>query len=313
MSKQKKKKRRSISFLIVPDDYSEPITLKFSMRTIRIMMVIGVLLGIHIFAGAVFYYLYFQSHRENVALRAEKLRLEAENRRVQIIAKKFQSLQEFTQKLKVSLGIDVGEGIGKEGTVRAPAITSNPAEVNADYLPVNAMPRSVPEAAGGLFRRVSSVKTPYHLLYENLPTMLPVDGLITLGFHAPNVHEGTSQKLHLGIDIAAKRGSIVKAAGAGDIIFGGWTPDLGNLIIIYHGGGMFTYYAHNMRILRKSGHVKKGEPIALLGSSGETSSGPHLHFEIWRNGVPVDPKEYLFALQQPQTAAAPASGAMRVQ
>ena len=93
---------------------------------------------------------------------------------------------------------------------------------------------------------------------------------------------------------------MIKAAGSGTIVFANWTPDLGNLIIVYHGSDIFTYYAHNMRLLKLEGMVKKGEPIALLGSSGETSSGPHLHFEIWRDSKPVDPKEYIFSLQVEQ-------------
>ena len=296
MNRTKKKKRRSVSFLIVPDDHAEPIVFKFSAAALRVLVVVAALLLVHVVAGGVFYFLYFQAHKENVALHAEKARLENENRKVRVIARKLQDLQQFTKKLKVSLGIEAGAGLD-EGKAKPVASARPGSEVRRDYYPLP-QSASLNLPPDDRFRRVTAVKTAYHLVYENLPTLLPVDGLITLGFHAPNYHEGSSRKLHLGVDIAARRGSVIKAAGSGTIVFAGWTPDLGNLIIIYHGNDLFTYYAHNTRILKKSGHVRKGEPIALLGSSGETSSGPHLHFEIWRNGVPVDPKEYLFALQE---------------
>ena len=104
---------------------------------------------------------------------------------------------------------------------------------------------------------------------------------------------GTSQ--HRGIDIAGNMGDMVKASADGVVIFSGWTFDLGNLMIIYHGNGFYTYYGHNQRCLVPRGSfVKKGEAIAMLGSTG-ISSAPHLHFEIWRDGVSYDPKEFILA------------------
>ena len=102
---------------------------------------------------------------------------------------------------------------------------------------------------------------------------------------------------HLGIDIAGKKGTPVRAAADGVVLFANWTDDLGNLIIINHLNNFLTYYGHNQVLLkRERGSVKKGEIIALLGSSGK-STAPHLHFEIWKDGMPVDPQEYLIVLK----------------
>jgi murein DD-endopeptidase MepM/ murein hydrolase activator NlpD len=107
-----------------------------------------------------------------------------------------------------------------------------------------------------------------------------------------------ASKNHPGIDIVAKKGTVIRAAGAGVIIFANWTFDLGNLIIIDHGGGVVSYYGHTQRMLQsEKAYVKKGDPIALLGSSGK-SSGPHLHFEIRRDGVPIDPKSYVLGFEE---------------
>jgi murein DD-endopeptidase MepM/ murein hydrolase activator NlpD len=78
------------------------------------------------------------------------------------------------------------------------------------------------------------------------------------------------------------------------VLFAGWTYDDGNMLIIAHGGGYATVYKHLQTLLKSTlNSVKRGEPIALLGSSGRTSMGPHLHFEVWHNGVPEDPNESL--------------------
>ena len=101
---------------------------------------------------------------------------------------------------------------------------------------------------------------------------------------------------HFGIDIAGSKGSSINAAGAGIVLLSNWTPDFGNMIIISHGNGLYSYYGHAMRLLVEQGtQVRKGQLIAQMGSSG-ISSAAHLHFEIWKDGRPLDPEDYLFAL-----------------
>jgi murein DD-endopeptidase MepM/ murein hydrolase activator NlpD len=98
---------------------------------------------------------------------------------------------------------------------------------------------------------------------------------------------------HQGIDLAVKEGTPVKAAGSGVVSFCGWTSDLGNVIVIDHGNGFLTRYGHNSRnTVEKGDIVKQGKIIAFAGNSGR-SSAPHLHFEIWKDGVPVNPRDYL--------------------
>lgn len=120
----------------------------------------------------------------------------------------------------------------------------------------------------------------------SLPLLFPTQGYITRGFEPA--------KRHFGIDIAGKVGTIVTAAAEGHILFSGWTYDAGYMVIISHGGGYFTFYKHNQTLLKIANtFVKRGEPIARLGNSGTTSYGPHLHFEVWKDGVPRDPNEYV--------------------
>jgi murein DD-endopeptidase MepM/ murein hydrolase activator NlpD len=82
------------------------------------------------------------------------------------------------------------------------------------------------------------------------------------------------------------------------VLLADWTPDFGNMIILSHGMGYFSYYGHTMKALVEQGtRVRKGDAIGLVGSSG-ISSAPHLHFEIWKDGKPVNPEEILYATQK---------------
>lgn len=297
MSKNKlKKKRRSISFLIVSDDQSEPMGFKLSTMTLKILAGVAVFLIVILILGLVFFVKYLEENNANVALQVENAKLTRENNQVQTIAAKLNDLKLLSNKLRISLGIEEASDFIEDLALNALPSNGSSESVSRNVESPNAKNFSVSDFENAL-RRVSSIKSSYHDMYELLPTLLPVDGLISSGFDDDNVSEPQNRDRHLGIDIVASRGSVIKASGAGSIVFADWTPDLGNLIIVYHGNDIFTYYAHNMRLLRKIGTVKKGEPIALLGSSGETSSGPHLHFEIWRGSKPVDPKEFIFSLQ----------------
>jgi len=118
------------------------------------------------------------------------------------------------------------------------------------------------------------------------PLTAPTEGFVTQGFD--------EARHHFGIDYAVKRGTPVYAATDGYVVFAEWTYDDGNMIILSHGGGYLTVYKHNRLLLRSShAFVKRGELIAQSGSTGQTSGGFHLHFEVWKDGLPQDPQEYL--------------------
>lgn len=100
-------------------------------------------------------------------------------------------------------------------------------------------------------------------------------------------------KTHTSIDIGASNGSSILAANKGTVIFAGWNSAYGNMIIIDHGGGISTLYAHSSKLLVSTGDtVKAGDVIAKVGSTG-LSTGPHLHFEVRVNGNPVNPLQYV--------------------
>lgn len=114
----------------------------------------------------------------------------------------------------------------------------------------------------------------------------PVDGIIIKDFQ-PEIG-------HMGIDYGVRKGTNVHASMSGLVVFSGFTPDFGNTIIILHSDNYITIYRHCESLLkRERDFAEKGEVIALSGNSGYKSSGPHLHFEIWLDGKPVDPKKFI--------------------
>jgi murein DD-endopeptidase MepM/ murein hydrolase activator NlpD len=114
----------------------------------------------------------------------------------------------------------------------------------------------------------------------------PVLGKITQGF---NIKEK-----HYAIDIAVKTGTPVKTVADGTVIFAEWTAETGYVIIIEHTNGFLSVYKHNATLLKKQGDlVITGEAIANVGNTGEFTTGPHLHFELWNDGYPIDPSQFI--------------------
>lgn len=101
-------------------------------------------------------------------------------------------------------------------------------------------------------------------------------------------------KKHYAVDIAVVKDTPIKAAAAGTVIFAEWTSETGHVIILEHGKGLLTVYKHNASLTKTQGEqVKAGEVIATAGSTGELSTGPHLHFELWKEGFPTDPTNFI--------------------
>lgn len=99
---------------------------------------------------------------------------------------------------------------------------------------------------------------------------------------------------HYGVDIASRKNEAVKATLPGTVIVSAWTSESGYILVIQHSDNLISVYKHNAVLLKKAGAlVKSGEPIAIVGNSGEITTGPHLHFELWYNGIPIDPELYM--------------------
>ena len=114
----------------------------------------------------------------------------------------------------------------------------------------------------------------------------PVNGIITATFSPADNH--------FGVDLVAEPDAVVKAALDGTVTMSNWTLETGYVIQIQHDYEIITVYKHNATLFKNVGEkVSAGDAIAIVGNSGELTTGPHLHFELWHNGVPLDPVEYI--------------------
>ncbi len=130
-------------------------------------------------------------------------------------------------------------------------------------------------------------------VYLATPKGWPVDGHITSPF-GERIHPQTGKaEYHTGVDIAAEPGRPVRATADGIVSFAGWSGGNGNLVVLEHGNGYSTFYAHNRLVAVKVGQkIRRGEVISYIGSTGN-STGPHCHYEVWHDGKAVDPDTYL--------------------
>ena len=118
------------------------------------------------------------------------------------------------------------------------------------------------------------------------PSPYPVQGTYTRGYEPNNGH--------FGIDIATKKDEVFTSVADGTIIASSWTIDYGYVLSIQHSDGIVTTFKHCSKLYKQEGEsVQKGDMLGLIGDVGIASSGPHLHFEIWKNGVPQNPLLYL--------------------
>lgn len=123
---------------------------------------------------------------------------------------------------------------------------------------------------------------------------LPVEGMLFFTPLKGVVSQGYDPAIHPYVDITAPSGSVVKAVLDGTVIFSGWSDDAGHTIQIQHDGDIVSIYKHNEKLLKKTGDkVSAGTPIALVGNTGEMTTGAHLHFELWHKGETLDPTKHI--------------------
>ncbi len=131
-----------------------------------------------------------------------------------------------------------------------------------------------------------SAGTATELLLPLMRFEKPLDGEVTGEYDA--------EKFHYGIDLAARSNTRIKAVADGMVVINGYSHEDGHVLMIRHANGYISWYKHNSHNLVMPGRqVIKGQPIAIIGNTGENSSGPHLHFELWRDDIPLNPRDFL--------------------
>ena len=268
------KNLKSFSIIIVPDDTShEAKSKKFTVTKIFIFAVIYsiliAVLGYYFFnitgiGNRILPGTYFQN--EETVEKMEEL-----NAKVFFLAKELQFLKSANQRLKYAMALGDSSLIDSF-------------KVNPDTLQKLYKTQKEGNIFGVL---ISFIQNLFSQQQDNtIFFILPVNGYISRDFDP--------DRGHYGIDIVVKDGTPVYASAGGFVVFSGYTNNYGNIIILNHSDGYLSIYKHCSVILKKEREfVKQGELIAQSGNSGLATTGPHLHFEIWHNGKPVDPENLL--------------------
>lgn len=276
-------KRRHYTVVLVPnEEASESRSYRFAPWQVRTVLISAVVLVVAVMLSLLYWtpvagWLMLPNPQLENRYGKEIVAL---NERMVTMMEQLLEMRSYNVQLRNALGDrSVADSMRRAGTLR-PLDHAVPTEdVGTGSMPAG----SVSESIGGGPRTPSVQESPLPIAF---PASFPTTGYLTRGFEP--------DKGHMGIDIAGKAGVTVTAAADGYVVYAGWTQMDGNMLILSHAGGFLTFYKHNQSLARAAGmYVKRGDPIATLGNTGETSQGPHLHFEIWKDGSPRDPSVYL--------------------
>jgi murein DD-endopeptidase MepM/ murein hydrolase activator NlpD len=147
-----------------------------------------------------------------------------------------------------------------------------------------------PSKSDSILREIVSQEDKYNPLTANeevnFVLFTPVKGSISENYNP--------ETKHFAVDVVTTKDSPVKAAADGTVIFADWTTDSGHVIVLIHTNNLISIYKHNASLHKEQGElVKAGEVIATVGNSGELTTGPHLHFELWSDGYPINPTNFI--------------------
>lgn len=258
---------KSFSVLIIPDNSSHTTQSRQLTMTkfVTILVVYSLLI---VMAG--FYIITFTG--VNKLLLPGKYGINIEdtekidelNNKMIFLAREMQSLKATNQKLKYALVLSDSSYIDSLESIQDDNADSVVFSNNILYVFLRVINKYLPQA-------------------ESIFFIKPADGFISRKYDP--------ERGHMGIDIVAKEGSPVYASAGGYVVFADYTVEYGYTIIINHSDSYITFYKHCSSILKKEREkVQQGELIALSGNSGTLSSGPHLHFEIWKDGKSLNPQ-----------------------
>lgn len=209
------------------------------------------------------------------------------NHRVDSLEEALQEKSDYIRNIRRILGDSIEAGDTGSKATRSDTVTAN--NHPASFAP--------PSHADSVLRTEVESQNPYNVPpggngnksgggLNDYFFFAPIKGIITNGFNPAGNH--------FGVDIAAQENEAVKAVLDGTVVLSTWTLATGNVIIIQHKDNILSVYEHNSVLMKKNGdEVHAGDVIAIAGNSGELSTGPHLHFELWYQGSPVNPVDYI--------------------
>lgn len=210
---------------------------------------------------------------ENERIKKQEIKIEKLEEKVILLSKELQALVSTNRKLKLAMILATSDSIDSNSVIYdSLRLKNNPGTVKIEG--------NVAAVFGDLIKKFFGQKE------DSFFFLSPVRGSVIKNFDP--------QKGHFGIDFGVKNNTPIYAAAGGIVIFAGYTIEDGNMIIIQHDNNYLTIYKHCSTLtksLRDS--VLQGELIGLSGDSGSNTSGPHLHFEIWKNGKAVNPDKYI--------------------
>ena len=261
--------------MFVPDDDSGPRQMHLGSFGVRLIVSLIVLAIVLAGAGVATYWNVARVALQTSEVSLENERLTAEVQKVWELERLMADMLETDYKIRTRLGIEFpGDWPGYRYQLAPEGALETAGGEQDDAGPA---PEQVAEAREAEDAAVFFIWP----VSQGWPTVQFGEGGGAAGSHA-------------GMDIAAQTGTPIRAAADGRVTFAGIDDQLGNLIEIDHGRRLLTRYGHCARlVIRTEQLIKKGDIIAYVGSTGRVTTGPHLHFEVLRNGRPVDPREYL--------------------
>jgi len=294
-SSHEKTASAKLTFVVLSDAEKPSKTFKASRSQLLLLVLFGfgvigtlsVLAMIETPLGKVVLPEYFSTQAEQLE------RVKALEGKVEAVQQQLTYLASYNLKLRSALG-DTGSFADTSSSFHASDQSeeagSQESTVSSDQVqqPVESRQAAISNSAPGESGSSVSQEPPQAQSGDGsiFPLLMPAQGFVT---RSVDYSIG-----HYGLDISAPQGESIVAPAAGEVLFADWTLGGGNTLIIAHADDYITVYKHCERILVTVGRrVTRGESIAMVGSTGITSTGPHLHFELWQNGRNLNPENYL--------------------
>ncbi|MBP8819818.1 MAG: M23 family metallopeptidase [Syntrophomonadaceae bacterium] len=298
--KRKKKHNQQMTFMLIPHSAARPLRWNISRKWISGATVVAALLIICFGTIAIWFYIsqddirhVNQIKRDN---RDKTETIELLNQEIDKIEKQQDEIAQKQMQLKRIMGIKsendrpVEVSRGGKGGIDYRTRDRGDNEVLQQTVEIRTQLAIQEKELDELLARVNNNKA----YFRSIPNQWPVQGDISSEFGwRSSPFGGGGSSFHGGIDIANDSGVAVVAAADGTVVFAGWKGAYGKLLEINHGYGYKTAYGHNSTLLVNEGDkIKKGQEIARMGTTGR-STGPHLHFEVIKDGESQDPRIYL--------------------